>query len=320
MNYFLKKLTISILAFVPFILSAQTDGRDFKAVDGYVKSLGSLESMSMGTINNVVSKKFDDKIDRVRAIYDWIAHNISYDVKAARSNNAAKNSPTEVLLTRKAVGAGFASLFQDMCSSADIRCLTVDGFVKNNTEQIDEKGTEINHSWAVVQLGLSPDTWYYVDPAWGSGYMDAEMKVFTRSFTDAYFFTDKAVFNLQHYPDNEAWKLGSAPKNKKDFYALPLIKVAAPEYGMKQFSPRDGSLKIKSNKPVSFSYTLGNNETISKVSLVIGERKKLKTKEMNYSFSNGVLSFSYKFDEDGAYPVMVMIDGKELIGYTVEVE
>lgn len=75
--------------------------------------------------------------------------------------------------------------------------------------------------WAVVQLGQSPDTWYYVDPAWGSGYADAEMKVFTRSFTDAYFFTDKPIFNLQHYPDNEAWKLGGAPKNKKEFYSLP---------------------------------------------------------------------------------------------------
>ena len=320
MNYLFKKTILLLLTCAPFILSAQTEGRDFKAVDDYVKSLGSLQGMSMGTINNVVSKKFEDKIDRARAIYYWIANNITYDIKAARGNNPAKNTPTEVLLSRKAVGIGFASLFQDMCSSADIRCLTVDGFVKNTTEEIEEKGTEINHSWAVVQLGLSPETWYYVDPAWGSGYPDAEMKVFTKSYTDAYFFTDKATFNLQHYPDNEAWKLGNAPKNKRDFYALPLVKVAAQDLGLKKLSPNDGILKVKAGKSITFNYTLNSNETIGKVALAVGERKKLKVKDMNYSYSGSTLSFTYKFEEDGAYPVMIMIDGKEFVGYAVEVE
>ena len=109
---------------IPFLFAmtaipvhAQTNGRDFTTVDNYVKSLGPLTGMTMGTINNVVSNKFTDKIDKARAIYYWIAHHIEYDIKAARSNNSAKNTPTEVLLYRKAVGIGFAGLFQDMCSS-----------------------------------------------------------------------------------------------------------------------------------------------------------------------------------------------------------
>lgn len=314
-----KKCILFLLTFSAISSFAQTGGRDFKAIDDYVKGLGPLDSMTMGTINNVVSKKFEDKIDRARAIYDWIALNITYDIKAAKSNNTAKNTPTDVLLSRKAVGIGFASLFQDMCSAADIRCLTVDGFVKNNTEQIDEKSAEINHSWAVVQLGQSPDTWYYVDPAWGSGYADAEMKVFTKSFTDAYFFTDKPIFNLQHYPDNEAWKLGGAPKNKKEFYSLPVIKVAGPELGMKRFTPNDGHFKVRVNKEVNFSYSL-NGKEIKKVEMAMGERKKYKVKEIKYSYSGGVLSFSYKFDEDGAYPITVIVDGRELISYYVEID
>ena len=130
MNNCTKKIILFLLAFCSINLFAQTGARDFKAVDDYVKGLGNLDGMSMGTINNVVSKKFEDKIDRARAIYDWIALSITYDIKAARSNSTMKNSPAEVLLSRKAVGAGFASLFQDMCSSADIRCLTVKWFCK----------------------------------------------------------------------------------------------------------------------------------------------------------------------------------------------
>lgn len=319
MKNLLKKI-IPVLCILSVInVSAQTNGRDFTIVDTYVKSLGPLDSMSMGTINNVVSNKFTDKIDKARAIYYWIANNISFDIKAARSYNTSKNTPADVLLYRKAIGIGFASLFQDMCSSADIRCLTVDGFVKTNTDQIKEKGTEINHSWAVVQLGESPDTWFYVDPAFGSGYADAEMKVFTPAYTDAYFFTEKELFNQQHYPDNTAWKLGAGPKNKKDFFELPILRVAALELEVRKFSPNDGILKAKVNKAVNFSYTFNDKTEITKVELGTGARKRYTVKEIEFSFSAGVLSFSYKFDEENEYPLTVLVNGKELMWYYVEI-
>ena len=320
MKDLLKKILPFLLILTGAEVSAQTNGRDFTAVDAYVKSLGPLENMSMGTINNVVSNKFTDKVDKARAIYYWIAHNIKYDLKAARSNNTAKNTPTDVLLNRKAIGIGYASLFQDMCSSADIRCLTVDGFVKTGTGQIGEKDTDINHSWAVVQLGQSPETWYYVDPAFGSGYADAEMKVFTTYYTDAYFFTDKETFNLQHFPDNEAWKLGPAPKSKKDFFEMPVVKVAAMELGLKRFSPGGGKIKAKANKAVKFSFTLKSTEDIVKVELGSGEKKKYTLTEIQYSNSASVLSFSHKFEDANSYPVTVFVNGKEFISYYVEVE
>ncbi len=316
----IKLLLPLILNLVIFPANAQTNGRDFTAVDAYVKSLGSLENMSMGTINNVVSNKFTDKMDKARAIYYWIAHHIAYDIKSARNNSMMKNSPTEVLQSRKAVGIGFASLFQDMCSSANIRCLTVDGFVKNSTEQIKESGVEINHSWAVVQLGTSPEDWYYVDPAWGSGYANADMKEFIQSYTDIYFFADRSTFNLQHYPDNEAWKLGPAPKNKKDFFELPLVKVAAPEFGLKNFSPKEGYLKLKAGKAAYFSYSFSGKKEITKVELGTGERKKYKLTDVEFVFTGGALSFSYKFDEEDSYPVTVLINGRELMSYYAEVD
>ena len=320
MKNLLQKLLPALFLISVLPAVAQTNGRDFKAIDAYVKSLGPLQGMSMGTINNVVSNKFTDKIDKARAIYYWIAHHIAYDIKAARTNNVTKNTPAEVLASRKATGIGFASLFQDMCSSADIRCLTVDGFVKNSSQQIGEKDTEINHSWAVVQLGQSPETWFYVDPASGSGYFDADMKVFTPYYTDAYFFTEKETFNLQHYPDNEAWKLGSAPKNKGDFFELPVVRVAAMELGIKKVSPNNGKLKAKAGKGVKFSFTLKTTEDITKVELGVGEKKKYKVEEIQYSNSASTLSFTYKFEDANSYPVTVFVNGKEFVQYYIDVE
>ena len=316
----LKKILSAFFIIAGFNLSAQTSNRDFKAIDEYVQSLGPLDSMSMGTINNVVSNKFTDKMDKARAIYYWITHNITYDLKLARNNNPQKNTPADVLRTRKATAIGFASLFQDMCSSADIRCLTVDGFIKNNSEEIGEKGQEINHSWAVVQLGQSPEDWYYVDPTLGSGFADTEMKVFTKYYTDVYFFTEKETFNLQHYPDNEAWKLGSAPKNKKDFFDMPVVRVAAIELGIKKLSPNDGKIKAKADKAVKFSFTLKSTGEITKVALGMGEKKKYKVEEIEFTHSGNVLSFTYKFKDANSYPVTIFVNGKEFVQYYVEVE
>ncbi len=300
--------------------TAQTGSKDFKAIDEYIKGLGPMTGMSTATIDNVVINHFEDKVDKLRAIYAWIAMNITYDAKAARSSNITKNKPAEVLASRKAVGIGFASLFQDMCSSANIRCLTVDGYVKNNVLEIGEKGTEINHSWAVVQLGQSPDTWYYVDPAFGSGHLEPDMKTFTKEYSGAYFFTDKTTFNLQHFPNNEAWKLGPAPRGKGDFYSLPLVRTTAMEYAIKKMTPDEGILKTKVGKTIYFSFILGNDkEPITAVSLGLGEKKRYKVKTVDFLSSGGTLSFSYKFDEDGNFPMTILVNGKEFVAYSVEV-
>jgi len=319
MNFFFKKIISIVFVCISLSSFAQKVGRDFKDIDEEVKKLGRLDSLNMGTISNLLTKKYDDKTDKARAIFDWIAYNISYDFKTARNGGSEKNSSTEVLLNRKATGSGYANLFQDMCSSAGIRCLTADGFVKFGTEQINDTKTEINHSWAVVQLGLSPEAWYYVDPCWGSGYTDAEFKSFTKAFNPDYFFADLTIFNLQHYPDNTAWQLGPGPKNKKDFFNFPIIKSAAYEFGLKKFIPNDGAVKAKVDKALSFSYQFSNRTSVDKVSLAIGEGKKKKVKEVPFSFTNGLLGFTYKFNEEDSFTVTVLINGKELVEYAVEV-
>ena len=321
MNYFLKKILPFVLLCITTSAFAQKNDRDFKALDEYIKKLGTLDSMNMGTISNLLTKNYEDKTDKARAIFDWIAYNISYDYKTARSGGTEKNSSTEVLLFRKATGAGYANLFQDMCSSTGIRCLTVNGFVKNTTEEINDKKLEINHTWNVVQLGQSPEAWYYVDACWGSGYTDAEFKSFTKAYNPDYFFADLTLFNWQHYPDNTAWYLGPGRlKNKSDFLNFPLIKSAAYGFGLKRFTPNDAAVKIKVNKPLYFSFKLSIDIDVSKVALVIGEGKKKKVKDMDFVSNGSSLSFSYKFEEEDTFPVTVLVNGKELVAYAVEVE
>jgi hypothetical protein len=89
---------------------------EYKEIDDYVKSLGTMDTLNMGTIAFTITRKFADPKDKVRAIFDWVANNISFDLKAGRNNDNEKASTDIVLKTRKANAAGYAALFQDMCS------------------------------------------------------------------------------------------------------------------------------------------------------------------------------------------------------------
>jgi transglutaminase/protease-like cytokinesis protein 3 len=95
-----KKILPLLLLLVSVHVFAQKSYTDFKVVDDYVKSLGTLDTLNMGTVSYIVTKKFPDNKDKARAIFDWIAYNISFDCKAARTNGNEKNNSDIVMKLR----------------------------------------------------------------------------------------------------------------------------------------------------------------------------------------------------------------------------
>jgi transglutaminase/protease-like cytokinesis protein 3 len=313
-----KFLWIAALYFYMGSLFAQPANQAFKAVDDYAKSVGSLDTLNAGTISYVLTKKFPNTTDKVRAIFTWIALNISFDVKQARNNGNEKITSDIILKTRKTTSTGYATLFQDMCSVNKIRCLTVDGYAKYTVEEMWEKPDQFNHTWVVVQLGQSPDTWEYVDPTWGSGYTDEKMTNFTRQFNDAYFFANKQLFNYQHYPDNTAWLLGPGPKSLKDFLNLPMIKHQAYDFRIGGVNPNNGILKAKPGSSLSFSFAASGSIDIVALQMNIG--KKTFTKTVDHQYSSGRISFAYKFTEEDSYPVTILLNNKPVLAYWATIE
>ena len=317
----MKKI-LSLLVFIFTLITcnsnAQSTAEEKNAIDEYVKTLGPLNTLNVATIADTITRKFPEKKDKARAIFYWIANNISWDLKAMKANENKKNDPVLVVQYRKATPLGYSLLVQEMCSLENIRCLSVDGYIKNFPEDINNKPDEINHSWNVVQLGQSPEQWFYIDAAKASGYADKKMSVFTKYFTSEYFFAERALFNLDHYPNNGAWQLGGGPKNIKDFYGLPVISNAAYEYGLQKPLPGAGYIKTKTKNSILFSYNY-NGKNLSSVTLIIGDNKKeTKPEPMNFSANGKNISFSYQFKKEDVYPVKVMVDGKEFVSYYVE--
>lgn len=293
---------------------------NYAAADEYVAKLGSMDSLNLARIAKNITGSFTDKGQQSRAIFYWIANNIALDPKAIKGNDQRKSLPEDVVKLRKGTALGFAKLFQEMATIANIRCLVVDGYTRTGIDDLNSPPDEINHSWNVVQLGQSPDTWQVLDVAKASGTLDEKMTLFTKKFESGYFFTDKILFNLDHFADNDAWQLGSGPKSMKEFYALPVIESAAYEYGLRKPTPATGFIKTRTKSKVSFSIPVSSAVSVSNVSLIIGEGRRMQKPEpMNFSGSGGAITFSYQFKVEDTYPVKILVDEKVILEYMVEV-
>ena len=316
----MKKLVLLQLIFISLISSAQTSQTKFEVVDQYVIQLGKLSNYNVAVISDTLTHNFESKELKSRAIFSWISNNIALDPRSTRNNDPKNSDPEFIIQERKASPIGFAKLFQEMASQAGIRCLIVDGYFKSKTDNINNKEDESNFSWNVVQLGTSPNEWYYVDPANGSGYLDLKQTIFTHSFNSEYFFPDKYVFNLDHFAKNTSWILGDGPKSLKDFYALPLIKKGSYEFVLSKALPSLGFIKAKLNTPFKFNLRFNNNKSLNDITVVLGEgSKQTKPERINFELKNDEIYFYYKFKKEDTFPFTILVDGKEILTYLVEI-
>jgi len=96
-----------------------------------------------------------DKSDyeKVRAIYDWICLNITYD------GTFTYHDAYSALCRRTTVCQGYASLFYRLCLEAGVDCRYSGGYAFAG-------GEYEGHGWNVVKVD---NKWYYVDTTWGAG-------------------------------------------------------------------------------------------------------------------------------------------------------
>jgi hypothetical protein len=310
-------LFLLVSVFSITVISAQTK---YEAVDKTVQKLGALPTLNVARIADTVSISFTDKEEKARAIFYWIANNIAIDPKAVKQGDNKLTLPEKVTELRRSTPLGFSLLFQEMCSHVNIRCLSVDGYVRHSSAEINEPADEINHSWNVVQLGQSPETWFYVDAYNAAGALDKKMTLFSKAFTGEYFFADRQLFNIVYFPDNSAWQLGGGPKSKKEFFAMPFIGNEAFPLELRKPLPVTGFIKTKIGTPVVFSFSATGTNRPKNISLLIGDEKKQpKPEPVNFDDSGSSIKFSYAFKKEDTYPVKVVADGKTVLEYIVEV-
>nr|WP_269438229.1 transglutaminase-like domain-containing protein [Phosphitispora fastidiosa] len=127
--------------------------------------------------------------DKAKAIHDWVAGSVSYDVqKSVNLDFRADDSALKTLRTREGVCQDFSFLTIALARAAGLEARFIGG-------KTVEKG-RINpngHGWTEVK---ADGRWLVMDTTWDAGYIEGDR--FVRDFSEKYFDPDPAEFARDH--------------------------------------------------------------------------------------------------------------------------
>lgn len=143
-----------------------------------------------------LTKGIKDEEAKAREIFNWITHNIAYDVQALQTGVSTDQSVEDIMKSKKGICDDYARLFNVMANSVGLRSTVVLGFVNTTS---DSNGL-LGHAWNELQIGERRGV---VDTTWGSGYYDSsELKYIPRK-DSWYFMADPAQISLSHRQEDE---------------------------------------------------------------------------------------------------------------------
>ena len=205
----------------------------------------------------------------------------------------------------------------EMCSYANIQCLTINGYARTSIDDIVEKQTEPNHTWNAVRIN---NQWRLIDATWGSGYTDKKVKAFTPRYSDVYFFTDPNKFLLSHYPKLSSWKPEKASLSLAQFYTNPVITDGYYSNNIISFFPGKGMIKAGSKEVIGFSLTMPVIKDISSLTVAIGEDKQRTVVNPDFKIAGNSISFNISYEKMGLYPLAIYINNIMCLEYALEIK
>ena len=165
-------------------------------------------TFSTAALASSITKNANSDTDKVKAIYYWLATNISYDNELRLSAKLQKEFYTseenvirKVLDRKMALCGGYAFLFKSLCADVGISAEVIHGFTKDYSGKILKNKTP-NHTWNAVKLN---GNWHLLDITWAIGHGNSNGP------DDFWFMTKPTDFIYTHYPEERQWTLLQKP-------------------------------------------------------------------------------------------------------------
>jgi hypothetical protein len=154
-----------------------------------------------------------------RLVYSWVAHHILYDDDSFNNRVFSDQSAAFVFKSRKAVCAGYSSVFKAICDTLNLPCLSIDGFAKGYGFTSGMAVTGTNHSWNAVKYD---DQWHLLDATWGSGYAESiNGKAKSKSVYNVYWFdVNPKEFVFNHFPDSSKYQFLTKKYTREQYRKL----------------------------------------------------------------------------------------------------
>ena len=136
--------------------------------------------------NSTAIQSAANDYDKVKAIYDWLNTNVSYDYKNLNDDTyKLKHTAYAAAMDHKAVCQGYAVLFYRLALECGIDARVIAG--KGN----GSKGWE-DHAWNIVKLG---GKYYLLDATWDAGKTPMYYQYFLKGRDDGLFPNHNPYYN-----------------------------------------------------------------------------------------------------------------------------
>jgi hypothetical protein len=184
-------------------------------------------AVALSEITSAIAREHASTYDRARAVYEWIAGNLAYDVHGYLTDSFGDMSAEATFARRTAVCEGFVNLFVRMANDVGVQAQKVEGYAKGFDHTPGTKTKKPNHAWVAFRDGRA---WKLADPTWGAGHI--ENLEFAPSFNWWYFDVDPAALALSHFPKEKRWHLVRRAPSRSVFERMAAVPRALLEVGL----------------------------------------------------------------------------------------
>ena len=333
----MQKFWILWFLIVGFSIHAQQSdfsGVDFSKADNIALRYKS-KKVNVNKISFDLTKDLKTDIEKFRAIYMWITHNIANDHRLFLKNNRKRNKYfgdsialatwnskfkkvlfKKLLRKRRTICSGYSYLLKEMCELVGIKARIINGFGKTSDVELD-KLLFANHTWNAVQLN---GKWYLCDPTWAAGITLPDKGRFNFEYNNGYFLADPKLFVLTHYPIERQWSLlGDQIPSFQDFASAPLLYGEAYNLFTEHISPIKMHDTIQQKNVVEFKYRLKKAIYTQRLSLVFVKGVNEKIYKPSVNVKGDTLTLQQPFNKRGFYDIHLYFDKKIVATYTFRV-
>lgn len=233
---------------VGFVQNAQNDSLRVNDTESYVTNLVLM-------IDSVAK----DDFEKVKMVYDALALLLDYDTESFINQSKISSEWNDVLVSKKAVCAGYAAAFKKLCDLLKIPCEIVQGYVRGLTPISDDEVLKPNHAWNIVKI---KGFWYNVDCTWGSSSFDSRISESVHRYTTDWLFLNGEYFGYTHFPMDSNYQLVASKVNQEKFKTLPRLDPAFFE-NVKSWTELNANNVVDSSFQLNLSFNKETNVALA---------------------------------------------------------
>ena len=286
-----KTFSLFFILFMCQLSSGQQYADIDKKVLSYPVRIDSYQQLAQ-----MIKTDFQSKEDQTRAIFTWIAHNISYDVDKYYSLRARKISfyyteserarqkkekedrlVHDTFIRRKGLCGGYATLFKVLCRELEIPAIIIGGYTKIDATTIGGIPRIKNHAWNAVYLNNS---WHLLDTTWAAGIESLPGPTWNFKFNDHFYKESPEQFINHHLPSDSRWQLLKTPVSKEHFFGGPIFLNGYFDSGIQLSFNQSGTLRQEDasdeNLYIKFDQVPDNKLYYSTIGTIYPKRLQVK--------------------------------------------